>query len=254
MRDVWGIRAHADTRTVDTNVKRLRQKLGPAAPVIETIRNVGYRFIERPAASIPHFTTQLELLEAAPPLDLRRRSGEASWSYAGSANAEAVENRPAPAKRRPAKLLETQRHVAFDDGLGREDARRLTLLTLLFAWWCVAVHDVEVRTAIEERRQGLVLDEAVDPAARSGGNDGPAGGVARRREAAPRGSGRWRCGRAPLSSSFAIAPRGSQARLVKRRRDGDDGHVAEWSGRRSRWSARSAERPRIARSHAPPSM
>lgn len=46
LRDVWGIRAHADTRTVDTNVKRLRQKLGPATPVIETIRDVGYRFVE----------------------------------------------------------------------------------------------------------------------------------------------------------------------------------------------------------------
>jgi two-component system phosphate regulon response regulator PhoB len=45
LRDVWGIRAHADTRTVDTNVKRLRQKLGAAASVIETIRNVGYRFV-----------------------------------------------------------------------------------------------------------------------------------------------------------------------------------------------------------------
>ncbi len=45
LRDVWGIRAHADTRTVDTNVKRLRQKLGPASAVIETIRNVGYRFV-----------------------------------------------------------------------------------------------------------------------------------------------------------------------------------------------------------------
>jgi two-component system phosphate regulon response regulator PhoB len=58
LRDVWGIRAHADTRTVDTNVKRLRQKLGPRAPVIETIRNVGYRFVEaasRPAASVQHY-------------------------------------------------------------------------------------------------------------------------------------------------------------------------------------------------------
>ncbi|HKQ69302.1 MAG TPA: response regulator transcription factor [Polyangiaceae bacterium] len=47
LRDVWGIRAHADTRTVDTNVKRLRQKLGPGAAAIETIRNVGYRFDDR---------------------------------------------------------------------------------------------------------------------------------------------------------------------------------------------------------------
>jgi two-component system phosphate regulon response regulator PhoB len=46
LRDVWGIRAHADTRTVDTNVKRLRQKLGTYAHSIETVRNVGYRFTE----------------------------------------------------------------------------------------------------------------------------------------------------------------------------------------------------------------
>jgi two-component system, OmpR family, phosphate regulon response regulator PhoB len=46
LRDVWGIRAHADTRTVDTNVKRLRQKLGPGANFIETVRNFGYRFTE----------------------------------------------------------------------------------------------------------------------------------------------------------------------------------------------------------------
>jgi two-component system phosphate regulon response regulator PhoB len=56
LRDVWGIRAHADTRTVDTNVKRLRQKLGAAAPVIETIRNVGYRFVGAgPTATVPHY-------------------------------------------------------------------------------------------------------------------------------------------------------------------------------------------------------
>jgi len=58
LRDVWGIRSHADTRTVDTNVKRLRQKLGPCAPVIETIRNVGYRFVQsaRSVASVlPHY-------------------------------------------------------------------------------------------------------------------------------------------------------------------------------------------------------
>jgi two-component system phosphate regulon response regulator PhoB len=46
LREVWGIRAHADTRTVDTSVKRLRQKLGPAAPAIETVRSVGYRFLD----------------------------------------------------------------------------------------------------------------------------------------------------------------------------------------------------------------
>ena len=46
--DVWGIQAAVTTRTVDTHVKRLRQKLGPAAGYIETLRGVGYRFSSTP--------------------------------------------------------------------------------------------------------------------------------------------------------------------------------------------------------------
>jgi two-component system, OmpR family, phosphate regulon response regulator PhoB len=46
LRDVWGIRSHADTRTVDTSVKRLRQKIGAGSPAIETVRSVGYRFVD----------------------------------------------------------------------------------------------------------------------------------------------------------------------------------------------------------------
>jgi two-component system phosphate regulon response regulator PhoB len=46
--DVWGIEADITTRTVDTHVKRLREKIGPAGEYIETVRGVGYRFIERP--------------------------------------------------------------------------------------------------------------------------------------------------------------------------------------------------------------
>ena len=42
--DVWGIQADVSTRTVDTHVKRLRQKLGDAGEYIETLRGVGYRF------------------------------------------------------------------------------------------------------------------------------------------------------------------------------------------------------------------
>ncbi len=42
--DVWGIEAEVFTRTVDTHVKRLRQKLGTAGDYIETVRGVGYRF------------------------------------------------------------------------------------------------------------------------------------------------------------------------------------------------------------------
>jgi two-component system phosphate regulon response regulator PhoB len=42
--DVWGMHADLVTRTVDTHVKRLREKLGAAGEYVETIRGVGYRF------------------------------------------------------------------------------------------------------------------------------------------------------------------------------------------------------------------
>jgi len=44
---VWGYAAGVETRTVDTHVKRLREKLGPAGAYVETVRGVGYRFSER---------------------------------------------------------------------------------------------------------------------------------------------------------------------------------------------------------------
>lgn len=44
--DVWGIEVEVTTRTVDTHVKRLREKLLGAGRHIETIRGVGYRFKE----------------------------------------------------------------------------------------------------------------------------------------------------------------------------------------------------------------
>jgi two-component system, OmpR family, phosphate regulon response regulator PhoB len=46
--DVWGIDADVTTRTVDTHVKRLREKLGDAGDYIETLRGVGYRFRDQP--------------------------------------------------------------------------------------------------------------------------------------------------------------------------------------------------------------
>ncbi|HWU88983.1 MAG TPA: response regulator transcription factor [Kofleriaceae bacterium] len=46
--DVWGIEAEVTTRTVDTHVKRLREKLGDAGMYIETLRGVGYRFKDQP--------------------------------------------------------------------------------------------------------------------------------------------------------------------------------------------------------------
>ncbi len=42
--DVWGLNLYVETRTIDTHVKRLREKLGPAGALIETVRGVGYRF------------------------------------------------------------------------------------------------------------------------------------------------------------------------------------------------------------------
>ena len=50
LRDVWDVTGEVTTRTVDTHVKRLREKLGDAAEYIETIRGVGYRFRDAPPA------------------------------------------------------------------------------------------------------------------------------------------------------------------------------------------------------------
>lgn len=44
LEDVWGICPDVETRTVDTHVKRLRQKLGEGGDFIRTVRGVGYRF------------------------------------------------------------------------------------------------------------------------------------------------------------------------------------------------------------------
>jgi two-component system phosphate regulon response regulator PhoB len=49
--DVWGIDVEVTTRTVDTHVKRLREKLGTAGRYIETVRGVGYRFSETPESA-----------------------------------------------------------------------------------------------------------------------------------------------------------------------------------------------------------
>ncbi|HUS67064.1 MAG TPA: response regulator transcription factor [Kofleriaceae bacterium] len=46
--DVWGMSPDVTTRTVDTHVKRLREKLGPAGAYVETLRGVGYRFRDAP--------------------------------------------------------------------------------------------------------------------------------------------------------------------------------------------------------------
>jgi two-component system, OmpR family, phosphate regulon response regulator PhoB len=50
--DVWGIQADITTRTVDTHVKRLREKLEAARDYIETVRGVGYRFVGSPEEAV----------------------------------------------------------------------------------------------------------------------------------------------------------------------------------------------------------
>lgn len=46
LRDVWEYNSLIDSRTVDTHMRRLREKLGPASSCLETVRGVGYRFLE----------------------------------------------------------------------------------------------------------------------------------------------------------------------------------------------------------------
>jgi two-component system phosphate regulon response regulator PhoB len=48
LRDVWGYNVELQTRTVDIHVQRLRERLGPAASLIATVRGVGYRLSDDP--------------------------------------------------------------------------------------------------------------------------------------------------------------------------------------------------------------
>lgn len=46
LRDVWAYDNIIDTRTVDTHMRRLREKLGRASRLLDTVRGVGYRFAD----------------------------------------------------------------------------------------------------------------------------------------------------------------------------------------------------------------
>lgn len=46
LNQVWGYDSSVDTRTIDTHMRRLREKMGPLAKHFETIRGVGYRYLE----------------------------------------------------------------------------------------------------------------------------------------------------------------------------------------------------------------
>jgi two-component system phosphate regulon response regulator PhoB len=46
---VWGDHIFIEERTVDVHIKRLREALGDAGNMIETVRGVGYRFTQQPS-------------------------------------------------------------------------------------------------------------------------------------------------------------------------------------------------------------
>jgi two-component system, OmpR family, phosphate regulon response regulator PhoB len=46
LRDVWGMSGDLQTRTVDTHIKRLREKLGEGRDLLETVRGSGYRMVD----------------------------------------------------------------------------------------------------------------------------------------------------------------------------------------------------------------
>ena len=49
---IWGDHVFIEERTVDVHVKRLREALGDAAVMVETVRGAGYRFTAQPAAAL----------------------------------------------------------------------------------------------------------------------------------------------------------------------------------------------------------
>jgi two-component system phosphate regulon response regulator PhoB len=50
LEDVWKMSPDIETRTVDTHVKRLREKLGSGRDLLQTVRGIGYRLMDPGAA------------------------------------------------------------------------------------------------------------------------------------------------------------------------------------------------------------
>ncbi|MGH8017709.1 MAG: winged helix-turn-helix domain-containing protein, partial [Opitutaceae bacterium] len=51
--NVWNYETEIETRTVDTHIRRLREKLGTEASLVETVRGVGYRMVDRKPETCP---------------------------------------------------------------------------------------------------------------------------------------------------------------------------------------------------------
>jgi len=49
---VWGDHVYIEERTVDVHVKRLREALTLAGPMVETVRGAGYRLTAKPAVAV----------------------------------------------------------------------------------------------------------------------------------------------------------------------------------------------------------
>ncbi len=60
LQEIWGYDYFGGTRTVDVHIRRLRSKLGPEfEAIIDTVRNVGYRFSSNNTASSNQSTADL---------------------------------------------------------------------------------------------------------------------------------------------------------------------------------------------------
>ncbi len=68
LQKVWGYDGNLNTRTVDTHVKRLRQKLGAHGNMIETVHGFGYQLVEKVSASAG--TTASARKESSPSLNV----------------------------------------------------------------------------------------------------------------------------------------------------------------------------------------
>jgi two-component system phosphate regulon response regulator PhoB len=65
--EVWRMSSDVNTRTVDTHVKRLREKLGEAGAYLETVRGVGYRFTGGSPDEAPDKATDKATDKTSPP-------------------------------------------------------------------------------------------------------------------------------------------------------------------------------------------